>query len=538
MKNIAIITKCAAAGLFTLFLTAGCTGYFDKINTNPNMPEESDIDRDYLWGAMLTTMQRNVFPEQANPFQMVQDLFGNNYSGYFGATNNWNSGSNSTTYFFIAGWINEPFRVAYNDFLPSWNVLRQKVDSTSVTFAIGEVVKVEGMHRYTDMYGPLPYTMFGKKGSGVPYDSQEDIYRSFFSELDHAINILTDLYNQNPEARPLASFDLIYGSDLGQWIKFANSLKLRLAMRVRYVDEINAKKYAEEALAHPLGVIEDNRDNPEIKNNTALGFVYNNPLQYMWDDYHDSRMGANMESFLKGYNDPRLPLYFSPASYYANATGNDKFHGVRCGITNAQNYIDRASPATFLFSSPMRWMVASEVWFLRAEGALLGWDMKGTAGNLYNTGIEKSFELWGATGAAGYIANSTAKPAEYRDPRNTSSNNILSTSPLLSTITVKWNDADGQERNLERIITQKWLAMFPDGQEAWSEFRRTGYPKIFPVVVNRSGGKVNSTIQVRRIPLPESEYTGNNAAVQKAVTDFLGGSDTGGTRLWWDARNQ
>lgn len=91
------------------------------------------------------------------------------------------------------------------------------------------------------------------------------------------------------------------------------------------------------------------------------------------------------------------------------------------------------------------------------------------------------------------------------------------------------------EEKLERIITQKWIALYPDGQEAWTEFRRTNYPKIFPVKVNNSGGTIDTKVQVRRITFPQSEYDNNTEEVSKAV-GLLGGPDTGGTKLWWDKK--
>ena len=88
---------------------------------------------------------------------------------------------------------------------------------------------------------------------------------------------------------------------------------------------------------------------------------------------------------------------------------------------------------------------------------------------------------------------------------------------------------------LEKIITQKWIAMYPNGQEAWSEFRRTGYPKVIPVVNNLSNGTIDTDIQVRRMTFPRSEYA-NNAAAVKEATSLLGGADNGGTKLWWDKK--
>jgi len=77
--------------------------------------------------------------------------------------------------------------------------------------------------------------------------------------------------------------------------------------------------------------------------------------------------------------------------------------------------------------------------------------------------------------------------------------------------------------------------VYPDGQEAWSEFRRTGYPKIFPVVINNSGGKISTDIQIRRLQFPSTEYRDNSGYVSEAVS-LLGGADTGGTKLWWDKK--
>ena len=109
----------------------------------------------------------------------------------------------------------------------------------------------------------------------------------------------------------------------------------------------------------------------------------------------------------------------------------------------------------------------------------------------------------------------------------------VNNSPALSTITIKWDDNAPKENKLEKIITQKWIALFPECTEAWTNFRRTGYPKLFPVVVNNSSGTISTEIQIRRLKYLQSEYSNNAAEVAKAVM-MLGGPDTGGTRVWWD----
>ena len=108
----------------------------------------------------------------------------------------------------------------------------------------------------------------------------------------------------------------------------------------------------------------------------------------------------------------------------------------------------------------------------------------------------------------------------------------------MSDTPIAWEVGDTEdiaERNLERIITQKWIAIFPLGIEAWSEYRRTGYPRLLPVVENKSGGSVNSQYGMRRIPYPVEEYTENPVHLQEAIT-MLGGRDNGGTRVWWDVK--
>ena len=103
-------------------------------------------------------------------------------------------------------------------------------------------------------------------------------------------------------------------------------------------------------------------------------------------------------------------------------------------------------------------------------------------------------------------------------------------------ITIKWNAGATEEEQLERIITQKWIAMFPNGTEAWSEFRRTGNPLLFPESSSYQTSGVETNKQIRRMVFPQSEYSNNGAAVQEAVK-LLGGPDNGGTKLWWDKKN-
>ena len=172
-------------------------------------------------------------------------------------------------------------------------------------------------------------------------------------------------------------------------------------------------------------------------------------------------------------------------------------------------------------------MNAAEVAFLRAEGALRGWSMGGTAKEFYEQGVRLSFAQWEVQGADAYLADETSTPALYTDPAG-----LNSYTGATSSITIAWDDEATEETNLERIITQKWLANFPLGQEAWSEYRRTGYPKLMPIVVNNSGGIVSTERGARRLPYPQEERT-NNLANYTSAVGLLGGPDNMATDVWW-----
>ena len=154
--------------------------------------------------------------------------------------------------------------------------------------------------------------------------------------------------------------------------------------------------------------------------------------------------------------------------------------------------------------------------------------MGGTAKNFYEQGVKLSFDQWGVSGADSYLADDTHTPDKYTDPAGI--NNYTGST---STITIAWDNAANFESCLERIITQKWIANFPLGQEAWAEIRRTGYPKLMPVVVNNSGGTVSTLRGPRRLAYPQEERLNNQINYQQAVSSLLGGADNMGTELWW-----
>ncbi|OOG19753.1 hypothetical protein BWD42_07580 [Sphingobacterium sp. CZ-UAM] len=515
-----------------------CTKNFKDYNTNPNALPIEFINRDNVYlGGFFKKMQESVLAvggtgtNAANAYQRINNLCGDIYGGYHGMTHNWNAAGDQTTYNFTAvSWNGVAFNSFYTDIVRNSDTINKYAVNNPDVKALAKIIKVEAAHRIVDMYGPIPYfktgTTLGTFGS--PYDPMDVIYYSFFKDLDTAVTTLKQYAALG--AKPMANFDAVYGGDYRLWIKFANSLKLRLAMRIAYVDPDKAKQYAEEAVNNEFGIITENSANAVIGGSGNI--KYRNPLDILSNAYDETRMSANMESFLKGYKDPRLALWFEAATIAGDTVST--YRGIRNGniIADGSKYIPFSKLKT---DFQLTWLSASEVYFLRAEGALRGWNMGGAAQQLYESGVTKSFEQWGASGATAYLANSSNTPTEYSDPIN-SDNNVAATSGLLSTMTIKWNDADNFEKKLERILTQKWIAVYPNGQEAWSEYRRTGYPKLFGIKRNQGNdGRLSEAYPIKRLPYPASEYIQNAVNVTKGV-QLLGGTDLGGTKLWWDKK--
>ena len=407
---------------------------------------------------------------------------------------------------------------------PAYRGIINKTDD-EVAVALANVLRVAIMNRLTDAYGSIPYSKIvedKKERLTVPYDTQQEAYTQMFKELDAALEALER--NRDLSTEAFGEYDQVYNGDLKKWIKYANSLKLRMAMRLSYIDEQTAKAKAAEAIAD--GVITENADNAKLQpelNRTAL----------LWNSWQDHAIGADILCYMNGYKDPRMEKMF-----LANDVGD--YVGIRIGIdvTSKSQAVSKYSNMIVASDTPYLWFNAAEATFLRAEYELR-WGSEETARSLYEAAVRLSFEERGASGADAYLAQTDVKPAPYTDPVGNYS------AMAQSDIGIPWVDgAENFERNLERIIVQKWIAIFPLGVEAWSEHRRTGYPKLLPVPTDKSGGTVDVAQGARRLPYPVEEYQQNNANLQLAIQTLDGeqqnGNRTGdvmGTRVWWDCKS-
>lgn len=507
---------------FAVLLFSSCTDNFEDLNLHPTNPTEDDMTESERLGNLFSTLISTIHFEQENDNQHVEQMVGAQYGGYMATTNNW-QGTNFGTFNPSGDWVNTPFNTIMVDFNSNYAKIRKETGGKGPVYAWANILRVATMLRVVDTYGPIPYSKIGEGGITVEYDSVEDAYHNMLDDLNNSIAFFTAYLADNPTGNPMGEFDPVYGGDFAKWLKFANSLKLRMAVRIALVDTEYAKKAIQEAITS--GVIEINADNAFIQ------IQKKNPYQLSSNDWRDLAISATLSAYMNGYNDPRRPVYMTMAS------NGSVYRGVRMGISNINKevYSDPRyySKPAFKADSPLLVYCAAETAFLKAEAALRGWIAGGDdmAKNYYESGIRISMEQHNVS-LDNYLTQTTS-PEMYRDYYT------QATISVANPITVSWDDAGtATNTKLEKIITQKWLANYPLGFESWCDHRRTGFPQFFPAVNNLSSsgfiGTVTNTSSrlVRRLPFPQSQYQGNSENVKKAV-QMLGGDDTANTDLWW-----
>lgn len=537
-------TVASALTLAAGSMMTGCTDNFGELNTN-----KYEVDPDNLpFESQFVEPITYVYAPQQNMFQFWTNLSTDLFGGYFMTPHNF-GGNGNVDYKLNRGFCGGMYE---NFNLHIFNNTRRLIKTCDekglVDYAaIMRVVQVYALSTMTDTYGPVAYQSV-LEGNDVSfyYDSQESIYNAMFALLDEAI---TGFKNGTSDVANMQQFDYWCQGNRELWVKVANQFKLRLAMRIVKANPGLAKQKAEEAVSG--GVL------TSADKDILIDQGLSNELTRMFE-WGDCGMNANLVTILEGYNDPRIALYITKNTNDVKVGDNvvvakdSKYLGIRggCNLPNKPNQWGNFSNIVCTYSTPMPVMKAAESYFLRAEGALRGWNMGGNAKDLYEEGIRLSIKnelkykgiYAGVTSISdeeidAYI-NGTTLPADFVDPVD-AQNNIKA----MNTVPVKWDEGASNEQKLQRIITQKWIANFPLSTEAWAEYRRTGYPKLFPNRVNSSDGTIDTDEQIRRLIYSEVEINTNNIELQKGIellnqeasSSFKG--DIGGTRVWWDKAN-
>ncbi|WP_106831670.1 SusD/RagB family nutrient-binding outer membrane lipoprotein [Parabacteroides pacaensis] len=520
-----------------------CTRNFQDLNTDKSGITEDDMKIDYNnLGIPLNIIQQGIyfnydFGKGKNwPYQIMQNLSADMFSGYMHDYKPHNGGSSNSDYNLQDGWNGTFWGYTYSYVFPQ---IKKSEDSTRLSypafFGVTKILKVETMHRVSDYYGPIIYTHFGERNKDYLPDTQQEAYYAFFNDLDTAVYVLSNYLEEFPEGKEpsLDKFDILLDGKCATWIKFANSLRLRLAIRLAMVDPLKAKQEFLKGFANPYGMLEE--ENETVAVSTRNG--YTNPLGEINKVWEEVFMNASMESILNGYEDPRRERFFEPCEKDIILEGTSekgrrtiplkgKYKGIRQGTCFSHTLYSSHSKISISQLTPAILMSAAEIWFLRAEAALRKWTEE-DVGSCYRKGIEVSFNQWGVSDPTYLESDKTG--ADYIDALD-ESNNIKAR----CNVSPRWIEEADKETKLEKIITQKWLAVFPEGCEAWAEQRRTGYPRLFPVKVNHSkDGCIDTEIMIRRLNFP-GDLTDMEYELYEALKKAFNKPDHAGSRLWWD----
>jgi hypothetical protein len=349
----------------------------------------------------------------------------------------------------------------------------------------------------TDHWGPIPYSeaLGGDAGVIAPkYDMQEEVYNGMLAALAADVQQI-DLTG----ATPFEEGDLIYGGDMDAWRKFANSLRMRMAMRIVDVDAATAQ--SEFVAAYNSGGFTSNADNARLVWGTGINAQNAHYDVFVNQDRYDFVISATTVDTLKSLSDPRLEIYADPAPSDGEYRG--LLNGQYPSEYSPKHVLADFSPIGSYFlqaTTPSVMMSYSELLFLRAEAAWRGWPAGGTAADLYVQAITASLEQYGVSSAeiAAYLAQ----------PR---------VAPSASSATL-----------LEQIYLQKWIALYMNGPEAYAEVRRTDAPGL------QLAENAEIDTYPTRITYPATEQQLNRGSYDAAVSSI--GADELDVRLWWDVR--
>lgn len=544
MKNI---IKCLL-GLILLFV--GCTDNFKDLNKDPNEITDESLKQDSKdMGAYFPTLLGNII-RSTGGMQVDHNLVNDAFVRHMATPTPFVNNRNNTTYYIT--W-NTYWDFVYGSVMaPVSEVIKIAKKNKNVMFENwAKLIRVIVAGRLTSFYGPIIYNNYGSSESTIKYDSEKDLYETLFKELDEILQV----FNKNKNYKRFTNFDASYNGEIPKWIKLINSLRLRFAMRLAKANPTLAKQEGEKALSEAGGLIDKEGDSFYM---SLYGReMRESVISFSWND---TRMSATMESVLVGYKDPRISKFFEPATLdkstypdnviYKNRTAYP-FKGVMASATLKNKDLRIPySTVTKTFKTAKKRIVlsAAEVLFLKAEAALRGWSGAGTAKDNYENAVKASFAQWGASGAEAYLQNDSSFPIDYVDVvapefSDTDPKKDYNNFKSRIKVTVKWDDANNNEKKLERIITQKWIAFFTNSVEAWVDHRRTGYPKLPYNNKNDSNadfGIIGAKDFIRRMPFVLGEINNNPKGVEDAVKKLKNGKGKNGNigaMLYFDTDN-
>jgi len=497
---------------FLLFGAVSCGDNFGDINVDPNNP--SVVPAEYLLTAAQKAMADDVWDEWANGRVAL-------LAAQYWAQNNY---TEESRYAFRTGVNNSYWSLYYTrslrDLEEVKNIVKAGEDyalglpNALNRVAVAEILQCWMYHFMTDQWGPIPYSeaLKGSENRTPKYDSQQEIYLDLLARLEKAIADIDE------SAGGFGSADIIYGGDMGLWKKLASSMILRIGMRMSDVDGGTAKTAVEGAYA---GSFTSNADNAYF---TYLGVTPNNcPLNQDRIERGNADFCLSnilVDKALNARNDPRVTTMADPAvnsGLYVgrpygqsseNAAGEPpEDYSQPSGAWAVQEGLSFKPTDVLNPAKPMVLMNYAEVCFIMAEAKERGWNVPGTAEEWYNAGITASMEEWGITDG-------------------------VAISDYLAQASVDYATAPGDWK--QKIGVQKWIALFMQGLQGWSEWRRLDFD-LLEAPVDGALEDVGSNPSPMRVTYPTNEATQNATGYAGGVS-LLGGPDKLTTRLWWDVQ--
>lgn len=460
---------------------ASCDDTLSEINKNPNATE--DPDPAYL----LTSTE----------YQSAQT--------YWGSAASYNS-----TLLWAQHWAKiqytEPdcYDVDNTDFTSTWNTFYATLISNLISIdeqpsssdnlkAVAKIWRSWAYLQLTNFYGAIPYTEYGKSATPA-YDSQEKVLRGLLQDLEDADASL----GSNGGT---IQGDLIYNNDISKWKKLAKSLRLRIALEIADRDEATAKSIIAQLYAERNNLISSNADNAKFAFAASPQW---NPWASAFSSRDDQRVSKTLIDKLKELDDPRLAIYAQKPQDETVNTYEGAANGLSADLANNQGFykVSRPGIAFLQDESPAVFFTYAEVLFTYAEAAARGW-IDADASSLYEQAITASLQQQGIT-----------------------DNTVIA--QYLARDGVKYDAAHWYES----IGWQKWIAYYGQGPDAFTDWRRLGYPDLKPGPKSVLGNGEHP----HRFFYPSTEQSLNGENYKAAVAEQ--GADEITTRLWFDVADK
>jgi hypothetical protein len=524
MKNILKKTVVLSAAVF---LMQSCSkNELTNLNINPNAV--SDIDMSYL--VSLGTLRiggeyENTRANMLYSATMIQHTAST--AGYF----------SGDKYFYNAQYSGAYMERHFTDVIKLFSQAISKTNgeaSLANINATATILRAFDMHRLTDMHGDIPYTQAGygleSQENWFPkYENQKDVYAALVKDIKAA----RDKFSAS--ATSMGIQDFIYGGDIAKWKKFANSLLMRIGLRMVNKDPATAKAVFTEA--YNSGGFTSNADNAFIKYAAGPQGVNRNGLNDgYWNTYKyskDCKISKTFIDWMQANNDPRLMIVSGGTGDPENSgtwnTTPSAQKGMPNGYTssNITTVLSPADAAAYnvpgagnkIFSmlnlkycdwqDPYALITYAEVQLMAAEAALLTW-IPSNAQTHFENGVTAAIESWVA-----FDPSFARTPAE-----------------ISAYITGRGFAAANAANKMRLIGEEYWAATWLNDIESWSNWRRTGYPALTPT---NDPNRWEANQIPRRLKYWENEISANPVNY-KAAIDRMGG-DNFMTKIWWDGGN-